>query len=130
MKNIKSIGAIIMVIMLFMKAMVAPILFLDYELRKDYIIQNFCINKDKPKLHCDGKCYLAKRIAAADKQEESQNTSTSLSKIINLEINPIQVVFDFEFDYTFNYKKINNNFVYLHSIYSSTLGSVFQPPRV
>lgn len=26
----------------------------------------YCENKDRPKLHCDGKCYLKKKVAAAE----------------------------------------------------------------
>lgn len=28
-----------------------------------YITSAFCENRDKPQLHCDGKCYLRKRLA-------------------------------------------------------------------
>ena len=42
---------------------------LDYQLRKDFIAKAFCVNKQKPKLNCNGKCYLAKRIKATEEQE-------------------------------------------------------------
>jgi hypothetical protein len=38
------------------------------------IAANLCENRDKPLLNCDGKCYLAKKIAAAA-EEERQKTS-------------------------------------------------------
>jgi hypothetical protein len=31
-----------------------------YELAKPYIIEKYCINKQSPELHCNGKCHLAK----------------------------------------------------------------------
>ena len=43
-----------------------------YFLNKDFIIENFCINKNKPELECDGKCYLTKQIA-----EQTQKTADS-----------------------------------------------------
>ncbi len=30
---------------------------------QDYIADVFCINKDKPALHCEGKCFLMERLA-------------------------------------------------------------------
>lgn len=33
-----------------------------YNLNKDYIARVLCENRDKPQLHCDGKCYLARRL--------------------------------------------------------------------
>jgi hypothetical protein len=34
------------------------------------IAEKYCVNKSRPMLHCDGNCYLAKKIQAA---EERQN---------------------------------------------------------
>lgn len=52
--------------------MVVPVVFLEYEFNKEYIIDNYCVNKNKPALHCDGKCYLAKKIKTAEQNEEQQ----------------------------------------------------------
>ena len=34
-----------------------------FECNIDYIIETFCVNKEKPQLQCNGKCHLAKQIA-------------------------------------------------------------------
>lgn len=52
--------------------MAVPLVYVDYNLRKDYIIKNLCENRFRPDLHCDGKCYLAKRVAVADQKETSE----------------------------------------------------------
>lgn len=52
--------------------MAVPLVYVDYSLRKDYIIKNLCENRFRPDLHCNGKCYLAKRVAAADQKETSE----------------------------------------------------------
>ena len=36
--------------------------YLDYMIRKDSIIEKFCVNKAKPEMHCNGKCHLEKQI--------------------------------------------------------------------
>ncbi len=43
----------------------------DYELNKQQITELYCVNKDKPMLHCCGKCMLKKKFAQDD---EHKNT--------------------------------------------------------
>ncbi|SEJ26675.1 hypothetical protein SAMN04487995_3856 [Dyadobacter koreensis] len=45
-----------------------------YQVNKAYITRVLCENRDKPQLHCDGKCYLAKKLK---EQEEKQDQRTS-----------------------------------------------------
>ncbi|SFU37647.1 hypothetical protein SAMN05216480_10255 [Pustulibacterium marinum] len=45
---------------------------LEYIVFYDYIKNELCVNKDKPELHCDGKCYLAKQIAKAQEAEKER----------------------------------------------------------
>ncbi|WP_025743349.1 hypothetical protein [Aquimarina pacifica] len=48
-----------------------------YQLNIDTIIEKYCVNKARPKLNCNGKCYLMKQI----KQQTADNT-TSTNKLI------------------------------------------------
>ncbi len=64
--------ALSLLFLMLVKAWVMPLLYLDYELRRDYIIKNLCVNRNRPQLRCNGKCYLAKRLADSRKQEERQ----------------------------------------------------------
>lgn len=48
-----------------------------YFLNKDFIIENFCVNKSKPELACDGKCYLSKQIAAQTEQTADSKAPAS-----------------------------------------------------
>lgn len=36
--------------------------FVEYVAQYDYIISEKCENKDKPEMHCNGKCHLKKQI--------------------------------------------------------------------
>lgn len=67
---------------MLLKACVIPLLYLDFEIRRDYIVANLCENRNRPMLNCNGKCYLAKKMAEAKKQEERQAESDYLSKLI------------------------------------------------
>lgn len=49
-----------------------------YNIEKEYITKVFCVNKDKPELKCNGKCHLAKSLAAAEKEKTEKETAPSL----------------------------------------------------
>lgn len=72
MKNGLRIDVLFLTALLALRVLIVPAIFLDYELRKDYIARYLCENRDRPDLHCDGQCYLAKRLHAAQEQEQNQ----------------------------------------------------------
>jgi hypothetical protein len=41
------------------------LLVLDYQARKAEITQLFCVNKDRPRLQCNGKCHLSNQLRKA-----------------------------------------------------------------
>lgn len=41
-----------------------------YELNKAYITEMFCVNKSRPALSCEGKCFLQKQLKEKDKSEK------------------------------------------------------------
>lgn len=45
-----------------------------YQVNKDYIARVLCENRDKPQLHCDGKCYLAKKLKDQQEQQDRQTS--------------------------------------------------------
>ena len=47
---------------------------LYYRANKDYIARVLCENRDKPQLHCDGKCYLAKKLKAQQDKQDKETT--------------------------------------------------------
>jgi hypothetical protein len=42
-----------------------------FEMNKTYIATKLCENRDKPWLHCNGKCYLIKKIRQAEEKQNS-----------------------------------------------------------
>ncbi len=47
---------------------------LYYELNIDYIIETYCVNKEKPKLECNGKCHLMKQLNVGASTSENPST--------------------------------------------------------
>ena len=49
-----------------------------YELNIDYIIETYCVNKDKPQLQCNGKCHLAKQLQIQNDENSTKgNVNTT-----------------------------------------------------
>lgn len=45
---------------------------LAFNINRDYIASALCENRDKPEMHCNGRCVLAKKLKQAEQNEEKQ----------------------------------------------------------
>ena len=63
------------VLILYVLRPVMP--FIEYALNKDYIAKNLCINRDKPKSCCQGKCHLKKQLAKSDESSDTAKSESS-----------------------------------------------------
>lgn len=43
-----------------------------FEVNQNYIASNLCENKSRPWLHCNGRCYLMKKLKQAEEEEKKQ----------------------------------------------------------
>lgn len=43
-----------------------------FEINKSFIVKELCENRDRPEMKCEGKCFLKKRLAAAEEKEKKQ----------------------------------------------------------
>jgi hypothetical protein len=48
-------------------------LYAGFELNHKYIAENFCINKSRPWMHCNGHCYFMRKIKEAQENEKKQD---------------------------------------------------------
>lgn len=69
-------------LLMLVKAWVIPLVYLDYELRKEYIIANLCVNRDNPIVVCEGKCYLAEKVVEAKKQDERRAEQSYMANLL------------------------------------------------
>ena len=100
------------------------VVLVHYALNKDYVAKVLCENKNKPKMHCNGKCHLKKQLKEQDKKENSP-------------VNNIKEKYEVQFFSDLKYKispicvllKIEHFAVYTSGKSSSHLLSVFHPPQ-
>ncbi len=51
------------------------LVFLDFEINKNYIAANLCVKRETPKSCCRGKCYLKKQLAKDNDQQQPINNT-------------------------------------------------------
>ncbi len=108
--------------------LIKPVLpVLDYALNYDYISKVLCVNKDKPKLKCNGKCHLMKELAkASDAENPIPNDKKNSSKTLEILFFQEMESFEFEPNNCFFKGNLNASFVNLYSF--SNIKSIFHPP--
>lgn len=52
-----------------------------FKLNQNYIAAKLCENRDKPGIHCNGKCYFMKKIRQAEENERNKATKDNLPHI-------------------------------------------------
>jgi hypothetical protein len=95
-----------------------------FELNKDYIAANLCENRDKPQLHCNGKCYFMKKIKQAEQKENADNRQAQKNLFQEAFFQPIATI------------KFHSVLLSITKVPNKRLvlpvqpSSIFQPPRV
>ena len=100
---------------------------IDYVVNYEYITKVLCINKAKPKLHCNGKCHLMKELAKASENEKpiSSNKKIATQEFEILffeEINSFKIASIYFEEKQNTISNYSNSYFYLNSV------SVFRPP--
>jgi hypothetical protein len=55
--------------------------FAGFELNQKYIAAELCVNKNRPELHCNGQCYLMKKLKQAQDKEQKQERQSQKTQI-------------------------------------------------
>ncbi len=129
MLQFRQIALVFLSAAVMVKSLIVPLICLDYEFRKDFIIKNYCINKNRPELHCDGKCFLARKINAENQKEEQNALGSFIEKLI--EINSVGTPGTFVFDNEVEIipAAVQNYFVSIQATVDFS-SAVFHPPVV
>ncbi len=99
-------------------------LYAGFELNRKYIASEFCENKAKPELHCEGKCYLMKKLKQAEEKEQKQEHQSQ-----NIHFQEALVVIPMVFK-QFPLKEMKLHIPASMGIPQNIENSVFQPPKV
>ena|SRR5688572_32043654 len=96
----------------------------EYQVNKNYIATVLCINKNKPELHCEGKCHLSKELSKAGQSENKVPEHLNIKAELPL---PIQA-------FAFSFYPEADNLVPAFTPYNcfavqALVFGIFHPPR-
>jgi hypothetical protein len=121
---LKSFFSILLASLFLLQSAEKFIIVVNYELNKASITTNFCENKAKPMLHCNGKCHLKKQLQQQDKKENSPTNSLKEKLEIQFLTENKKQTFICHPSIILLKKS-----VYLFINYSNSLDAIFHPPR-
>jgi len=56
-------------------------IYAGFELNHKYIAENLCVNKGRPWLHCNGKCYFMKKVRQSQENEKKQDRADQKTRL-------------------------------------------------
>ena len=72
---IKYPVTIVLILLMAVQTFSKWCLILEYQVNKDFIARNLCVNRAKPSCCCKGKCYLNKKMADDENQQQAPGKS-------------------------------------------------------
>lgn len=111
--------------MLYLVALLKPVYpWLEYAIHQDYFAKVLCVNKDKPEMHCNGKCHLKKEI----KKSTGENSNEQKPLPIDLREYPIGHVSALNVQF---FKTNTRLFTRTYPLneYSPFIPGLFRPPQ-
>lgn len=98
-----------------------------FHVNRTYIAKVLCENRDRPKLNCNGKCYLAKKL----KQQQEKKDKETTERVSNTPVAHLFCLstFRFLFQPVCFVPKAKMEFGYLICFYSTPITGILQPPQ-
>lgn len=77
---LKQVIAIVAFVGILFQTFSSLTVYTAFYLNQNYIAKNLCENRDKPMKKCCGKCYLKKKLAQQQKQDQVPNSQNQRDK--------------------------------------------------
>jgi len=117
-----------MVVIIALLMLVKPVIpVAEYIINYDYISKVLCVNKEKPIMHCNGKCHLMQELAKASESEKpassDKKTSQQQSEILFFQEIPTFTITTTAFNTA---RKISSSYSNLYTHLNDS--AIFHPP--
>jgi hypothetical protein len=113
----------LLALLMFLKP-ILPVV--EYVVNYEYISKVLCVNKDKPMLHCNGKCQLMKELAKASENEKPISDKKIVAQEFEVLFFENIKLFEAKPRFYFITTQINDSYSNFYSHLNSC--SVFHPP--
>ncbi len=99
-----------------------------YGLNINSIIEQYCVNKNKPELQCDGKCFLAQKLNKASDSDQG-NSNKFLNSIFESFI-PVYISIQSDMKFNNFYAQVSNKNIFGYTANYTFLSEFnnFKPP--
>lgn len=129
----KAVVNILLFLLIVMHTTKSIVTFVSFKWNQEYIAETYCENKQRPKLACDGKCYLKKQIEQQQKSEENPLLPKKGQYIFDFFLTEEKQWFDFSISEQFIHlvESAKTIFVLNTTLYSSLwVHEILRPPTV
>ena len=125
--RLKRLLSIVLLLSFLAPSLIKVVIFIDFKLNQDYIARVLCINKEKPLIMCNGKCYLSRQLGKVKEKEEKNALISAEEKTAEtLYIQEIKNPFPGIICETLS----ESPFIEVLDLYASSyIREVFHPPR-
>lgn len=122
--SVKKTATLLLVLALLLQTFNRVGIYVSFRLNQDFIAKNLCENRTRPQLNCNGKCFLAKKLKAAEEQEKKTTPPGKFMESV-LFCEPIG------FFSLLPQSDLRSGILpaYPQAAYSSSLPDVFHPPQ-
>src|ERR1700733_15629945 len=73
---LKRLTALLLLLTLISSNLSLFMVYAGFEMNHKYIAENICINRDKPWLHCNGKCYFMRKVKQEQEKEKNEERTS------------------------------------------------------
>lgn len=99
-----------------------------FGLNQKYIAETLCINKSRPWLHCNGRCYFMKKIKQAEDDDRKQEAKNNLTRLeVTFLEQPYSIAFIEPALLTTHTPKAR---CYNYRYISKYISTIFRPPKL
>jgi hypothetical protein len=70
--KLKKVTALVLIVTMISANFSRLFVYAGFELNKNYIATKLCENRNKPWMHCNGKCYFMKKIKQAQEHDKNE----------------------------------------------------------
>jgi len=122
---LKYVALILVFLGLLVQSFSKLFIVLDFQLNRSYIAQNLCVNRNKPQMHCNGKCHMMKVMKQEQKKDQDNPERKAENKFELICADCPQAKLTPAFTFTaISYPRIKE------TIYAGFFTTFFHPPQV
>jgi len=128
----RILSSIVLILVLLSKTAYGLFWQVNFRMNQREIARLECVNKNRPEMHCNGKCYLAKQLQKAEAQldDKKQESTRSLEQLKWLETAVFASPEFPEVYFETNQCELPSHSIstYLEKRFTRYIPSVFHPP--